>query len=150
MSVVVVHHHAQKWSTAMAVMALTNEYLSINATVMSSWVKSATLTVDVAALDSTAMGDAWTDNIGGLKSGTLAVTFNDDLAAGAVDVTLWPLLGTVVPFEVRLDAGAASATNPKYTGSVLINQHMIGGSVGDLAGKTFSFPTSGAITRATS
>ena len=136
----------------MAVQCLTNEYLSINAVVLSTWVKSATLTIDVATLDATAMGDSWTDNIGGLKSGTLSVTFNDDLAAGGPDVTLWALAiaGAPVAFEVRLDAGTVSATNPKYTGSVLINQFMIGGNVGDLAAKTFSFPTSSVVTRATS
>jgi hypothetical protein len=134
----------------MAVMALTNEYLALNSTNMSSFIKSAVLTVDVAQLDSTAMGDAWTDVIGGLKSGSLAITFNDDFAASATDVTLWPLLGTVVTFEVRPDGGAVAATNPKYTGSVLISQHAIGGSVGELAAKSLTFPTTGAITRATS
>jgi hypothetical protein len=134
----------------MAVMALTNEYLALNSTNMSSFIKSAVLTVDVAQLDSTAMGDAWTDVIGGLKSGSLAITFNDDFAASATDVTLWPLLGTVVTFEVRPDGGAVAATNPKYTGSVLISQHAIGGSVGELAAKSVTFPTTGAITRATS
>lgn len=134
----------------MAVMALVNEHVSINSVNLSSFVKSAVLTVDVAQLDSTAMGDSWTEVIGGLKSGSLAITFNDDFAAAATDVTLWPLLGTVVSFEVRPDGGAVSATNPKYTGSILISQHTLGGSVGDLAAKSLTFQTSGAVTRATS
>lgn len=133
----------------MAVFALVNEYVAINGVNMSQHVKSATLTLDAAALDSTAMGDSWTENIGGLKSGSLTITFNDDFAAGAVDVTLWPLFGTVTTFEVRPDAGAVSATNPKYTGSVLIAGHGLGGSVGDLAAKSVTYPTSGAVTRAT-
>lgn len=133
----------------MAVFALVNEYVAINGVNMSQHVKSATLTLDAAALDSTAMGDSWTENIGGLKSGSLTITYNDDFAAGAVDVTLWPLFGTVTTFEVRPDAGAVSATNPKYTGSVLIAGHGLGGSVGDLAAKSVTYPTSGAVTRAT-
>ena len=35
------------------------------------------------------------------KNGSLALTFNQDVAASAVDATLWPLLGSVISFEVR-------------------------------------------------
>ena len=134
----------------MAVFALTNEFLSLNgSSAVNDHVKSATLTVDVAQLDSTAMGDSWVKVIGGLKSGTLAITYNDDFAVSNVDALLWPLLGTVVTFEVRPDAGAVSTSNPKYTGSVLISAHSVGGSAGDLAAKELTFQTSGTITRAT-
>ena len=134
----------------MAVFALTNEYLVINSVNLSDHVKSAVLTVDGAVLDTTAMSASWTTNIGGLKSGSLAITFNDDYAASSVDSTLWPLLNTVTTFEVRPDAGAVSATNPKFTGSILISQHTVGGSVGELAAKSVTYQTSGAVTRATS
>lgn len=135
----------------MAVFALTAEYLALNGSAtLNDHVKSAVLTVEAEALDASAMGPGWKANIGGLKSGTLDVTFNDDMAAGNVDATLWPLFGTVVTFEVRATDAAVSATNPKYTGSVLIQQAAIGGGVGELAAKSLSFPTSGAVTRATS
>lgn len=135
----------------MAVFALTAEYLALNGSAtLNDHVKSAVLTVEAEALDSTAMGPGWKSSTGGLKSGTLAITFNDDMAASNVDATLWPLLGTVVTFEVRATDSAVSATNPKYTGSVLISQTAIGGSVGELASKALSFPTSGAVSRATS
>jgi len=134
----------------MAVLALTNEFLSLNATTLSDHVKSAVLTVEADQLDSTAMGDSWKEITGGLKGGQLVVTFNDDFAGGSVDATLWPLLGTSVAFEVRPDAGVASATNPKYTGQVFIGQHSIGNGVGELASKQLTFPTNGAVTRATS
>jgi hypothetical protein len=134
----------------MAVFALTNEYLALNGSAaLNDHVKSAVLTVDVAQLDSTAMGDGWSDVIGGLKSGSLAITWNEDVAASSVDATLWPLLGTVVTFEVRLTDSAVGTSNPKYTGSVLIAQHGVGGSVGDLAAKSVTYPTTGTITRAT-
>lgn len=135
----------------MAVFALTNEYLALNgsATNVNDHVKSAVLTVDVAQLDSTAMGDTWVEVIGGLKSGQLAITFNDDAAASNIDSILWPLLGTVVTFEVRPTDSAVGTSNPKYTGSVLISQAAIGGGVGELAAKSLTFPTSGTVTRAT-
>ena len=53
-------------------------------------------------------------------------------------------------FEIRLSDAAVSATNPKYTGSILISQHNLGGAVGELAAKNLTFQTSGAVTRATS
>ncbi len=136
----------------MAVFALTNMYVALNgsASNLNDHVKSAVLTVDVAQLDSTAMGDSWVEVIGGLKSGSLAITFNDDAAASNIDSILWPLLGTVVTFEVRPTDSAVGAGNPKYTGSVLISQAALGGGVGELASKSLTFPTSGAVTRATS
>lgn len=136
----------------MAASALVNQYLALNSstTGITGTVKSAVLVMEAANLDSTAHGDNWVEATPGLKSGTLAVTFNDDVSASAIDSVLWGLFGTVVTFEVRLDAGSVGADNPKYTGSVLIAQHAIGGQVGDLAAKTLTFPLSGAVTRATS
>ncbi|MEU8379779.1 hypothetical protein [Streptosporangium sp. NPDC048865] len=133
----------------MGVLALVNEYVVINAVNWSDHVKAATLTVDAAQLDPTAMGDGWTKVAGGLKSGQLAIEFLDDFAAANLDATLWPLLGTVVTFEVRPDAGAVSTSNPKYTGNVFIGQHIVGGSIGELAMKGVTYPTSGAVARAT-
>ena len=133
----------------MAVMALTAEFLSINAVTMSDHVKSATLAVEVDQLDSTAMGPGWKAAIGGLKAGTLNITFNDDTAVSQVDALLWPLLGTLVAFELRLSDAVVGTGNPKYTGSILIAQHNLGGSVGELAAKTLTYPCSGVVTRAT-
>jgi len=133
----------------MAVFALVNQFLSINAVTLSDHAKQATLTVDADQLDSTAMGDLWKKATGGLKGGQLVIEFNDDYAASNVDATLWPLLGTNVAFLTRPDAGAVSATNPNYSGQVFIGQHTVGGSVGELAKKTLTFPTNGTITRAT-
>lgn len=134
----------------MGVLALTNMYVAINSVDMSDHVKGATLTLDSAQLDPTAMGDGWTKARGGLKSGGLQIEFLDDFAAAETDVTLFPLFGTVVAFEVRPDAGAVSATNPKYTGEVFIGQHVVGGNVGELATKGVTYPTSGPVSRATS
>lgn len=133
----------------MATFALLNEYLAINSVDLSDHVRQATLALEATALDSTAMGDTWTEQTGGLKSGTLTIEFLDDFAASEVDVTLWPLFGTVTTFEVRPDAGAVSATNPKYTGSIFVQQHTVGGTLNEMAMKSLTLPTSGTVTRAT-
>ena len=135
----------------MAVMCLTGMYVSLNSSDLSSWAKKAELTVEVDEVDVTAFGDSgWKKVIGGLKSGTLAITANDDVAASQIDSILWPLLGTVVAFEVRATQSAVGTSNPKYTGNVLITGHKLGGDIGSAAEKDLSLPTSGAVTRATS
>jgi hypothetical protein len=132
----------------MAVLAYTDAYLVVNSVNLSDHVKSVALSVEVAALDSTAMGDTYTENIGGLKSGSLAITFNDDFAASNVDATIWPALGTVVTFELRPTSAAVGATNPKWTGSILVSGTSVGGGVGELGAKSVTWPTSGTVTRA--
>jgi hypothetical protein len=56
----------------------------------------------------------------------------------------------VVSFEVRASNAAVGTSNPKYTGSILINGwNPIQGSVGDEASVGVSYPTSGVVTRGT-
>lgn len=133
----------------MAVFALTSEYTALNGTDRSADIKSSVLTVDAAQLDTTDFASAgWVEVIGGLKSGNLQINFQDDAANSAIDDILWGLLGTVVTFEVRPTSASVGVNNPKYTGSVLITSTSIGGAVGELAMKSLTFPTSGAVTRA--
>jgi predicted secreted protein len=132
----------------MAIQALTAQVVSINSVDISAYCKSATLTIDVNSLDTTDFAsDGWTEMIGGLKSGTLSVELMDDVADNELDEDLYAILGTVVPFAVKLDDGGISASNPEYQGNVLITQWNIGGAVGDLATKSLSFPITGAIVR---
>ena len=134
----------------MAVYALTSEYLAINSVDRSADIKSAVLTVDAAALDTMDMASGgWMEQIAGTKSGTLTVEFQDDAAASAIDSVLWALFGTVTTFEVRATSASVGTGNAKYTGSILVNQFAVGGAVGELATKSLTFPTSGAVTRAT-
>ena len=132
-------------------MVLLAEYLSINSNVLNTFTKKAELTVEVEEKDVTNYASlGWKEVIGGLKSAELGCEFLQDFAASQLDAIMWPLLGTVVPFEVRADQGAASTSNPKYTGSILINGwNPITGSVGDEATVSMGFPTSGAVARAT-
>lgn len=132
----------------MSIYALTSQVVSLNSVDYSDHLKSATLTVDAAALDTTDFASGgWVEQIGGLKSGTLALEFMDDVAANDVDSELWALLGTVVTFTVKATNAAISTGNPEYQGSVLVTGHSLGGAVGDLAMKSLTFPTSGAIVR---
>ena len=135
----------------MAKFVLNNASVTINSVDLSDHVSSVTLDITADEVEETAFGQTFKSRLGGLKDGTLSIDFQQDFAASEVDATLWPLLGTVTTFEIKADSGAVAATNPKYSGSVLVNQHQpVANGVGELASFSVSFPTSGTITRATS
>lgn len=130
-------------------MVLLAQYLSLNGNVLHEYTKKAELAVEVEEKDVTNYASlGWKEVLGGLKSGELGVEFLQDFAPAELDAIMWPLLGTVVPFEVRADQAAVSTSNPAYTGNVLINGWSpITGSVGDEATVSQGFPTSGVVTR---
>ncbi len=132
-------------------MVLLAEYVSLNANDLSAYANKCEITVEVDEKDVTTYGSAgWKEVLGGLKSGTVAIEFKQDFAATKLDSIMWPLLGTVVPFEVRADQATVGTSNPKYTGNLLVKAwNPITGSVGDDATVSVSYSTSGAVTRAT-
>jgi hypothetical protein len=136
----------------MAKMVLLASYLSLNSNVLSANANKIELSMEVEEKDVTTYGSlGWKEVLGGLKSGTLAIEFKQDFAATQLDSIMWPLLGQVVPFEVRADQAAAGTSNPKWTGNVLIKAwNPLTGSVGDDATVSVSYSTSGVVTRATS
>lgn len=135
----------------MAKMVLLAAFASINGTDLSAYTRKVELSTEVEDKDVTTYASlGWKEVRGGLKSGELGLEFLQDVAASQIDSIMWPLLGTVVPFVVRLDQAAVGTSNPQYSGSVLIKGwNPIEGSVGDEASVSVSYPTSGAVTRAT-
>jgi hypothetical protein len=136
----------------MAKMVLTASYLALAGVDRSSWCSKIELTADVEEKDITVFTSlGWKEILGGIKSGNLAITLKNDVAVGLLDETMWALFSTVPTFEVRAVNTAASTSNPKYTGSLLVKSWSpISGGVGDVNEASYTYPTSGAITRATS
>lgn len=136
----------------MATIALTNAYLSVGGTDLSAHVKSVSIDYSAAELDDTAMGDSSTSRIAGLKDWSVSVEFNQDYAAGAVDATLFSLVGAAAfAVIVKPNGGTTSATNPSFTGNaILTGYNPVSGAVGDLAAASASFAGSGTLARATS
>jgi len=135
----------------MAKMVLTAEYVGLAGTDYGAYFSSAELSVDVEDKETTNFGSGgWKEFLGGLKSGQIKLNLLNDVAAASVDSVLWPLLGTVVAFELRTSTAVVGTSNPKWTGSFVMTQYSpIGGSVGDVNSSGLSWPTTGAITRAT-
>lgn len=137
----------------MAKMVLLASFVSIAGNDLSDRCSKIELTAEVEDKDVTTFASlGWKEFLGGLASGTLALTFKNDYAATEVDSIMWPLFLTRTPqtFAVRADNAAVGASNPQYSGEVLIKEWKpITGSVGDVAEAEVSYPTSGAVTRAT-
>ena len=125
--------------------------VTVNSVDLSDHITQASLEINYDDVDTTAFGDTTRTRIAGLGDASVSITFNQDYAASEVDATLNGIVGTAVAFELTPEAGAVSATNPKYSGSCLVVSYQpISAEVGSLATLSVSWPVTGAITRATS
>ena len=105
-------------------------------------------------LDVTAMGALGHAFVAGLESSTFSVDLLNDTAAASVMATLNSLVGTNASFKAMQvvvpgspSTGTPSATNPLYSGLLLINKITpIVGKVGDVQVQSLTFTVSGAIT----
>jgi len=134
----------------MAAQMLSSVYLTVNSVDYSDHLKSAVLTLDRASLDTTDFDSGgWTEAIPGLRSGTLAVTFIDDLADDDVDEELYALWNadTATACALKVNDATISTSNPEYQFNVVVTSYTLGGGVGELAGKTLTWPITGSVTR---
>ena len=135
----------------MADIVLTNASVVVNSVDLSAHVTSVAISRSADAVETTAMGDTARTYTGGLESGTLDITFNQDYAAAKVEATLYALVNTSTTVVVKPVAASVSATNPSYTMSWFVAEYSpVDGSVGDLSSVSVSWPINGAITKATS
>lgn len=120
-------------------------------TELTDHVMALTLNRALDELDVTAMGNLGHSFIAGLDASTLAVDFLNDDAASNVMATLNTLYGTLSAFKVIQNSTTAiSATNPVYTGTILVNKLTpIAGKVGDVATQSLTFTISGTVSQAT-
>jgi len=92
---------------------------------LSSYVQSFVLNRVLDSIEISAMGDSSHKYTTGLSADSITVTFlSNDIASGAgsVRATLQAAFGTTVAFSALQDTSAAvSATNPLYTGTILVN-----------------------------
>ena len=136
----------------MAKYVVTGNKVTINGTDLSSSIARAELSINVADVDVTDFGsNGYTELIGGLKSGSVSIDFHQDYAAASVEASIFPLLGSIATAVIIAGNGtAASSTTPAYTATVLVNNwNPVSGAVGDLSTVSVTWPTSGAVSKAT-
>lgn len=134
----------------MAKFVTTDYQFTLDSNDLSTSAAAITLEITVEEQETTAFGQSSRTRIGGLKDASLSIDFHQDFGAGGIDSILEPLLGSVVPFTIQPTSGTVSATNPSYSGSVLITSYSpFANSVGDLASFSVTLPVSGDVTRGT-
>jgi hypothetical protein len=121
----------------------------------SDHVTNFTLTQQSDQIEVTAMGSTSHQFVTGLSADTITVTLlNDDAASGAgsVRATLAAAYGSTIAFKACQDTTVAiSATNPLYTGTILIdNLTQINGAVSDEAMMDLTFTCNSKTAVATS
>jgi hypothetical protein len=134
----------------MATLVYTNAFIQINAVDLSSHASEVSLNYASEMQDETAMGDSTRVRKGGLKDWSVDVTWHQDFAAGAVDATLFSLVGTTVCVEMRPQNICSTAINPIFSGiGVIESYNPMGGSVGALLDAPTTIQSAGNLTRAT-
>lgn len=134
----------------MAFLVLTAAVVTVGGNDLSAYCAKAELGVEVEDKDVTTFTSlGWKVRLGGLKDGSLSLLWKNDLADNALDEILWNLLGTVPTFSAKATSAATGASNPLYSGSLLVNSlKPIAGEVGAVNEFDVGWPTSGAISRA--
>jgi hypothetical protein len=108
------------------------------------------LTASATDVTTTAFGSSFVTRVAGLKEGSLTLAFNQDYASGTVDATLFPLLGANATVVIKPTSSAVSSANPSYSAVCLVTELTpVSGTIGDLSVFTVTWPTTGAVTRAT-
>lgn len=135
----------------MAVYLNNGVQLTVNSIDLSAYVSSITLNRAFDELEVTAMGDTGHKYVAGLEASSITIDFFNDFATGKVGQTLDSLVGTTTTVTVQPTSGVVSATNPKYTMTVLVNNITpVNGAVGDLATQSVTWNVNGAIVKAIS
>jgi hypothetical protein len=121
---------------------------------LTNHVQSITINRNFDELEVTAMGATGRQYVAGLETSTIAIDLLNDDATSSVMQTLNTLVGTTAAFKICQTTVAGSpstatisATNPLYTGLVLVNKLTpVVGKVGDISIQSLTFTVSGAIT----
>jgi hypothetical protein len=104
--------------------------------------RSATITLGVDSLESTAFGDTGHRFVPGLQTVEVELEMFISYGAGEVEVTLFDNVGTgTTELTISPQSGAESASNPVYViiNMQLVNFTPISGAVGELSMVTASF-----------
>jgi len=135
----------------MATTVLNDWYVLLNSVDMSAFVRNVSPSLQQETGDDTA-GSAVTarEFVPTIKNGTIAITLNLELGAGAVEATLWAIYngGVAVPLHYAAVGSTPGAANPVYQQNVILTSFPpFEGDVGTKGEVTVQFQITGAVTR---
>ena len=122
--------------------------VKVNAVDISDVVTAATLNYAFDELEVTAMGDTAHKFVKGLQSGTLTLSFLNDVASSEVLDTLISAWGTTVAVKLIQDSGTAVGdANKLYSFDILVNNLTpINGTPADISAQDVTFTINSAVT----
>lgn len=127
-----------------------NVSVKAGATTITTFVSSVSLSREVDAVEITAMTNTVQNLIGGIERPTVSLELYNDFAASSVNGIFEDALGTKLALELIPVSGTVSATNPRYSMSVLVSQWQpINGTLDGPATASITLPVT-ALTKATS
>jgi hypothetical protein len=128
----------------------TDYKITLNGTNLSSYLTHAELKISANDVTTTSFGGSYVTRVAGLKEGSISLTFNQDFAGSAVDATIYPLIGTLGTVAITPTSTAVGPAHRAYTAAAsMIDYSPFASNIGDLATFSVTWPTSGAISRAT-
>jgi len=130
----------------MAVYLSNGVVLTVNSVDLSSLVSSVTINRSFDELEVTAMGDSGHKFVKGLEASSITIDFFNDEATSKTLQTLNSVWGTSTTVTVKQTSAVASATNPLYTMSCLVNNITpINGDVASLSTQSVTWNVNGTI-----
>lgn len=109
--------------------------------------RSCTINAEFAAVDVTAFGSDFAEEIPGLGNASIELEAFQDFDSNELDQNLWPIFinKSTVEVTVKAFAGSISATNPEYSlpAAKLLTYSPIAGSVGEASTMTLTFSNAG-------
>jgi len=136
----------------MARLNYTNCSIIVNGVDLSSDCKEVTVQTGAEMQDDGAMGDTTKKNAAGLLTWSITANFFQDFSSGKADATLAALNGAAAfNIVVKPVAGAASATNPAWSGNAVLQDYTpLQGTHGSRGMAPVTFASAGTLTRVAS
>jgi len=130
----------------MSKFVLTDVTVSVASVDLSAYVAQVELKESADEIETTAFGSTSRTRIGGLRDNEVSLTFHQTFGSALVNATIRPLVGSTATVVIKPTSGTVSPTNPSHTFSALVTEWGFGGSIGELAEQSVTWPISGAIT----
>ena len=119
-------------------------------TTITTFVSAVSLSREIDAVEITAMTDSVQNLIGGIERPSVTLEVFNDFAASSVNSIFEDALGSKLAIQLIPVSGTVTATNPRYSMSVLVSQWQpINGSIDSPMTASITLPVT-ALTKATS
>jgi len=133
----------------MAIFMGNKVHVKAGSTTITTFVSTVSLSREIDAVEITAMTDTVQNLIGGIERPSVSIEVYNDFAASSVNSIFEDALGSKLALELIPVSGTVSATNPRYSMSVLVAQWQPINGLQDVATASITLPVT-ALTKATS